>query len=1111
MNHAVDSTKRGSQSQSPDRFPCVTPSREPRLDAVIRFQRQVGNQAVLAMLRASTIRTKLEAGNPGDPAEEEADTVAERVMRMPALSMSQTYNARYEAGEAPPFSLMSTVRSSTPATGDAPDTLREVLRSPGAPLDAVTRSFFEPRFGRDFSRVRIHTDSLAASSAREIGAQAYASGRHLVFAEGRYDPGNSTGRQLLAHELAHVASGHRGVHRDAGAADPVQGTKAGTATSTTPADAGGGQPAAEGGLVLIPPDGVRQPSERDILVARLGNQMVVLPAAGSILVPRAPAGAQAQPEGRRPPENLFALPTVGKEGLVAVSVGGRAGFMLDAGGSPAIVFPAGIAAIQEALGITSLRGVAVTHIHSDHVQSFVRLVAQFQITPENLHFPAAFAVNPTAPGSIFANQLRAAQSDPALRALGHGPSARYGAIPSPTGSAFFKRTLNEGETTFDFFGLTDAFRELETQRTGGEEQPRADTASLLTRVTNERTGARWLYVGDLRGGDLTKFRQAMGDVAYTEMLSGVRIVVGLQHHLGALTSRADREGLTDLLARTYMQSGQLTVLAQSQEIYGAKQFVNRSLIEALTELGIDVHVALEPGAGGQVSTVTATTTGISVSGRGARIESHPGVPELAQQMQRLIQLREAEAVLTKYEQFLTEPGRQSAAVRAARVALEDAMLNFVRTAIGNVRAGAAGRQQAELENPAAQQAALARVREQAPIEAMLTPVNMAQLRDLDRTGPYRVIYEKELLEARSTGRMSDRGIEALWELEPQAARRLVGESALPRAESSRVISSLPGQPLPAATRATGFFLLAFEVFQQVAPLLQAEQARSFDENVGAGLNDIIWWQQKGVFPRVKALKTSTFGADEVTETEDSKRIQPMLNAKKIDYLVLLDIHDASWDAFTIWASTHLLNLLDWTAFISNAKAIRSQGPSVTEKDWQYRVASIERGRIYGHNIVERWEKSDRLTRILKTAAERMVATSEKQISQVAAQPGPYAGPAISSPQTYRSLEIYAGKPKASGRKQFNSGISNPTLYTLAGQYSRGGFDPAAEFYVFPNTASPGPVPSGYEVVGGADYNTYLSIVVQRNFVVGAFGYEMLIDPNRLEILLAKSADLRDAR
>jgi hypothetical protein len=86
----------------------------------------------------------------------------------------------------------------------APPIVHEVLRSPGQPLDAPTRDFFEPRFGHDFGKVRVHADAKAAGSARAVGASAYAGGQHIAFAEGQYAPGSAWGRHLLAHELAHV-------------------------------------------------------------------------------------------------------------------------------------------------------------------------------------------------------------------------------------------------------------------------------------------------------------------------------------------------------------------------------------------------------------------------------------------------------------------------------------------------------------------------------------------------------------------------------------------------------------------------------------------------------------------------------------------------------------------------------------------------------------------------------------------------------------------------------------------------------------------------------------------------------------------------------------------
>lgn len=82
--------------------------------------------------------------------------------------------------------------------------VHEVLRSPGQPLDMETRAFMEPRFGHDFSHVRVHTDAPAARSARAINAMAYTVGEHVVFEGSHYAPRSISGRRLLAHELTHV-------------------------------------------------------------------------------------------------------------------------------------------------------------------------------------------------------------------------------------------------------------------------------------------------------------------------------------------------------------------------------------------------------------------------------------------------------------------------------------------------------------------------------------------------------------------------------------------------------------------------------------------------------------------------------------------------------------------------------------------------------------------------------------------------------------------------------------------------------------------------------------------------------------------------------------------
>ena len=94
--------------------------------------------------------------------------------------------------------------SATPSGRQPQSSLAPEVSAYGRPLDAQTRTYFEDRFHHDFSRVRVHADGAAASSASSLGAMAYTVGRDIAFGHGGYNPGSEPGRRLLAHELAHV-------------------------------------------------------------------------------------------------------------------------------------------------------------------------------------------------------------------------------------------------------------------------------------------------------------------------------------------------------------------------------------------------------------------------------------------------------------------------------------------------------------------------------------------------------------------------------------------------------------------------------------------------------------------------------------------------------------------------------------------------------------------------------------------------------------------------------------------------------------------------------------------------------------------------------------------
>lgn len=106
-----------------------------------------------------------------------------------------------KAPGAMPLAVLAQAKSSL---GSGPGVLSAPpISDAGRPLDAATRGSMESGFGRDFSSIRVHDDARAHDSARSLGARAYAAGDHIVFGEGQYRPGSSSGNALIAHELAH--------------------------------------------------------------------------------------------------------------------------------------------------------------------------------------------------------------------------------------------------------------------------------------------------------------------------------------------------------------------------------------------------------------------------------------------------------------------------------------------------------------------------------------------------------------------------------------------------------------------------------------------------------------------------------------------------------------------------------------------------------------------------------------------------------------------------------------------------------------------------------------------------------------------------------------------
>jgi hypothetical protein len=163
----------------------------------------------------SAIQRKASVSAPDDPLEHEADAVADRVMRMAepapigtAAPSIQRKCAACEEDDKQQIQTKRTTSASGAATFDVGSAAQAAARA-GIPLPGEVRSYFEPRFGHDFSGVRVHTDGAAAAAAQGVQARAYTLGRDIVFAGGEYSPHTMQGRKLLAHELVHVVQQDR--------------------------------------------------------------------------------------------------------------------------------------------------------------------------------------------------------------------------------------------------------------------------------------------------------------------------------------------------------------------------------------------------------------------------------------------------------------------------------------------------------------------------------------------------------------------------------------------------------------------------------------------------------------------------------------------------------------------------------------------------------------------------------------------------------------------------------------------------------------------------------------------------------------------------------------
>ncbi len=206
-------TKSRLQDNSPEKFSDSKLS-TPNLQTRAKLTQYGHNlNKITISSHQSSLQAKLTIGKPGDKYEQEADKVSDQVM-----NMSQPLQ-RQEKGDEQMQMKPEIQRQEMPeeeeekvqAKSDNSNTNLEGLeqqlsnsKGGGNNLSDEARAFMEPRFGTDFSNVKVHTDNSAVQMNQGIQAQAFTHGQDIYFNSGKYSPDTNEGKSLLAHELTHV-------------------------------------------------------------------------------------------------------------------------------------------------------------------------------------------------------------------------------------------------------------------------------------------------------------------------------------------------------------------------------------------------------------------------------------------------------------------------------------------------------------------------------------------------------------------------------------------------------------------------------------------------------------------------------------------------------------------------------------------------------------------------------------------------------------------------------------------------------------------------------------------------------------------------------------------
>jgi hypothetical protein len=955
------------------------------------------------ILRSTGVQAKLTIGKPNDKYEQEADRVADQVMGMSDADVAQ----RIEVGvvqskiqreaeneeEEEEMIQAKEVPGQLPTVSPTLESRINNLKSAGQPLDTATRSYFEPRFGHDFSHVRVHRDSASIDIAKSINARAFTLGNHVVMGEGEYNPLPQSGQRLMAHELAHVVQQNNGL---------IQRQQHQQSTGESENPLAGWQ---------SDPD--------SLLLIQSGNRYFIVPAGPGLVV---------QPSRLRGVDwtrtvvswdigPFFDIPAVGAGGTRLFRAGPRLAIALDTGRGPrsrigTAVYLDQLAGSLSSLGVPAISNVTLLHRHRDHYDRTSEVTNQYGLRPESVVIPEQFlrGARTRAFDSVISN----------LRQQ-FGPSWNPTTLNlRQTSGDVLRARQTLGGLSIEYIGLRSALRNVAAN---------PDMASLLTRVTRQQDAARVVILGDLRGEHLERFRHAMEAArpgSWAEFFDGAQTISGFSHHRGRLAS-ADIPGIMAVLDQTLLRTGRLRSVIQTNP--GVHQQARSDTLELMRHIGIEVVEANVASGTGQ--------SGVTVSRdqsrtRGAQASSYSTINSpLTVGLQRLNRLVEGHSTLQTWRPVIDIHGAdQSRALdqqlrqiqesisqlrQSLRTAMESALV--VRTS--GLRTSQGARDYSGGSHGANYQQALTRIPATTPAEASIGERGFRELERLRNVPAEQIPLRIALHRALVDGVYSAQAFRfMLSQLDPATRNSLLtgrrGGRTTQRAAFQRVRaefgfrqSVMPSgitlstagmsRPRARAARGVAWFVVLIELMNITAEAhrsIQISRQTARWRDIAPFLRRLAFWQQLRAQP-------SMVGVDDgilATEYErNNDRVLTGLQENNWNYFYIEHtstrpaLPDVEIVQLVAVLANNVRNYDEFaTLFIdSDQDAVTWESPSsggFEQASWKARVGRFETSG--SNHIEERWVELPKLTELMRVYVRRMIRNTRVLLNQQGRSQGP---------------------------------------------------------------------------------------------------------------------------